>query len=78
MLDRTGLTARYDVDVTYTPEAFTAAALAQRNGTPPPGVDPEGPSIFTALEEQLGLRLQSQRAPMDVLVIDAISQLIEN
>jgi uncharacterized protein (TIGR03435 family) len=78
VIDRTGLSGRYDFTVIYTPEAFTAAGLARRGATAPPGVDPDGPPIFTALQEQLGLRLQSQRAPVEVLVIDAIKPLTEN
>jgi uncharacterized protein (TIGR03435 family) len=80
ILDQTGLDGRYDIDVTYTPEAFSAAALAQRRGTLPPGVnvDPNGPNLFTALEEQLGLKLQPKKLPVPVLVIDHIEPLIEN
>ena len=80
IVDQTGLQGRYDIDVTYTPEPFSAAALAQRGGTPPPGVnvDPNGPNLFTALEEQLGLKLQPRKWPVPVLVIDHIEPLIEN
>ena len=75
VIDRTGLTGRFDIDVTYTPEAFSAASLAQRNGVAPPGVDPNGPSLFTALQDQLGLRLEPTRTPIDVVVIDRIEPL---
>ena len=80
VIDNTGLDGRYDIDVTYTPEAFSAASLKQRGGTLPPGVnvDPNGPNLFTALEEQLGLKLQPKRMPVPVLVIDHIEPLIEN
>jgi uncharacterized protein (TIGR03435 family) len=80
IVDQTGLDGRYDIDVTYTPEPFSAAALAQRGGTPPPGVnvDPNGPNLFTALEEQLGLKLQPKKMQVPVLVIDHIEPLIEN
>ena len=70
VLDRTGLSGRFDIDFTYTPDAFSAAALAQRpGGTVPPGVDPNGPPLATALAEQLGLKLEPIKAPIEVLVI---------
>jgi len=78
IIDQTGLQGRYDIDVTYTPEPFSVAALNQRGGTPPAGVDPNGPSLFNALEEQLGLRLQPKKMPVPVMVIDHIEPLIEN
>jgi uncharacterized protein (TIGR03435 family) len=71
VLDRTGLAGRFDVDLTYTPDAFSAAALAQRAGaTLPSGVDPNGPPLATALREQLGLTLEPVRATVEVLVIE--------
>jgi uncharacterized protein (TIGR03435 family) len=78
IVDQTGLQGRYDIDVTYTPEPFSAAALGQRGGTAPPGVDPSGPSIFNALVEQLGLKLEPRKMPVTVLVIDHIEPLSEN
>jgi uncharacterized protein (TIGR03435 family) len=54
IVDRTGLTGRFDYDVTWTPQALDAGAS----------------SFFTAVREQLGLRLEGTRAPVDVLVID--------
>jgi uncharacterized protein (TIGR03435 family) len=78
VIDQSGLQGRYDIDLTYTPEPFSAPALAQRGGTPPPGVDPDGPSLFTALEDQLGLKLLPKKMPVPVLVIDHIEPLTEN
>ena len=76
VIDRTGLSGRFDVDLTWTPEVFTTAALAQRPGsTAPPGVDSAGPPLPTALQDQLGLRLESTRAPVEVLVIDRAEPL---
>ena len=72
VLDKTGLSGQYDVDLTFTPELLSAG------GPPPPGVDPDGPSVFTALQEQLGLKLQSSRGPVDVLVIDHVEHPTEN
>lgn len=71
VLDKTGLTGGWDLNLTWTPDN-----LPQRPaGAPEPlvngaAIDPNGPSIFTAIQEQLGLKLDSQRGPVDVLVID--------
>ena len=78
VLDKTGLTGYYDLNLTFTP---TPDQLPQ--GPPPPGlepppIDPNGPSMFTALQEQLGLRLQDQRGPVEVVVIDAVDAPTEN
>jgi uncharacterized protein (TIGR03435 family) len=81
VIDETGLTGPYDVDLTYTPDALSAAALAQRGGTVPPqfaGVDPNGPSLFQALKDQLGLKLEGRKMTLDVMVVDEIDQPDEN
>jgi uncharacterized protein (TIGR03435 family) len=44
----------------------------------PPPADLNGPSLFTAIQEQLGLRLESQKGPVDVLVIDRVEKPSEN
>lgn len=72
VVDRTGLKGNFDVDLTFTPERIPS-------GPPPPGVqlppiDPNGPSIFTAVQEQLGLKLASERGPVEVLVIDHVER----
>jgi len=75
VVDRTGLTGAYDFDLTFTPDQ-----MPQGRGDPPPGapppptIDPNGPSLFTALQEQLGLKLEPTRAPVNVLVIDNAEQ----
>jgi uncharacterized protein (TIGR03435 family) len=57
VVDGTGLTGSFDPDVKFTPDD---------------AVDPtSGASLFTALQEQLGLRLESRRAPVSVLVIES-------
>ena len=78
VIDRTGLTGGYDIDLKFTP-----APGQLPPGPPPPGVelpqiDPNGPSLFTALREQLGLELDPQRGPVDVLVIERIDRPTEN
>ena len=71
VLDRTGITGFFDFDVQFTPEQITAPPL---DAPPLPPVDPAGPSLLTALQEQLGIRLNATRAPIEVLVIDAIGR----
>ena len=68
--DRTGLTGGFDFDLEYTVDPAPAGAGA--------GAPPQSPSIFTALEEQLGLKLQADRAPVEVLVIDRVERPTEN
>jgi uncharacterized protein (TIGR03435 family) len=66
VVNRTGLIGIYDFKLEYTP--------ADQIGTDESGK----PSIFTALQEQLGLKLESAKAPMDVLVIDSIEKPAAN
>lgn len=70
VVDKTGLTARYDIDLTFTPERQLPAGV-EIPGAP---ADPNGPSIYTALKEQLGLKLESQKVLEDVLVIDHVER----
>ena len=78
VVDKTGLTASYAFNLDFTPDP---AQMPQ--GAPPPGVqvptfDPNGPSLYTALQEQLGLKLDSQRGPVEVLVIDSVEHPTED
>jgi uncharacterized protein (TIGR03435 family) len=57
VVDKTGLTGYYDIDLNWTTDEDLAAGVS-------------GPSLFTALEEQLGLKLVPAKAPVDVIVID--------
>jgi uncharacterized protein (TIGR03435 family) len=69
VLDRTGLAGDFDIKLKWTSDIS-----AQGNNPAPDG----GPSIFTAVEEQLGLKLEAGKAPIDVLVIDHIDHASEN
>jgi uncharacterized protein (TIGR03435 family) len=71
VVDQTGLTERYDIDLKWTPEQPAAS------GTPP-AANPDAVSIFTALQEQLGLRLNATRDKVDVLVIDSVEHPTPN
>jgi len=59
VVDRTGLTGGFDFDLTFSMEQST---------------DTGNPSVFTAVQEQLGLKLESVRVPMQVLVVDSVER----
>jgi uncharacterized protein (TIGR03435 family) len=63
VVNQTGLEGVFNVKLKWTPENARPAAPAEAPAT-------EGPSIFTAIQEQLGLRLHAQKVPIEVLVID--------
>jgi uncharacterized protein (TIGR03435 family) len=69
VLDRTGLKGTFAVDLEWTPETSAAAE---------PAAGADGPGIFTALEEQLGLKLESSRGPVQMVVVDRLERPSEN
>jgi uncharacterized protein (TIGR03435 family) len=69
VLDRTGLKGNFDITIDYERNPDTADT---------PGFDITGPAMFTAFQEQLGLKFESTRAPVDVLVIDHAEKPSEN
>ncbi len=71
--DRTNLSGTYEFQLDWAPEA-----LASANGTPAPLADPDAVSVFTAVREQLGLRLESERQSVDVLVVDRVERPTED
>ncbi len=64
VLDQTGLTGKYDFKMTWAPD------LAETSS--------EGPSLFTALQDQLGLKLDAQKGPVEIIVIDSVQKASEN
>ncbi len=87
VVDKTGLKGKYDIDLQYTPDPgqFGApfgpaplGALPPGGAAPFPLPDPNGPSLFTALQEQLGLKLESQKGPVEMFVIDHVERPSEN
>ena len=64
VIDKTGLTGAFDLDLKWTPDG------AEQNDGPP--------GIFTAVEEQLGLKLRSAKGPVEVLVVDSLTMPSEN
>ena len=88
VIDGTGMTGTFDLDITYVPEffevPFAGNVLGGAVGGPfaEPGSGPSsqrtGPSVFTALRDQLGLQLESGRSAVDVVVVDDVRQPTEN
>ena len=83
VLDQTGLKGNYDLTLKWTPEPGEGMMLRGPEGgnpgpesAPPP--ESSGPSIFTAIQEQLGLKLEPTKAPAEVLVIDHVEKPSEN
>lgn len=75
ILDHTGLTGTYDVTLKWTPETPEQVQFSGGEGADDaPATDATGTSIFTALQEQLGLRLESQKASVETLVIEHIEE----
>jgi uncharacterized protein (TIGR03435 family) len=72
--DKTGLTGNYDFKLEWLPEGRGAVPGRIYVGGPPA----DGPALLTALEEQLGLKLESQRGSMQVMVIDSVERPAEN
>ena len=69
VLDKTGVMGRYDVDLRYTPD------LGQPLGaTPEPTDSPDEQSLFGALQTQLGLKLETTRGPVEILIVDHIER----
>jgi len=67
IINKTGIPGRFDFHLEFAPDEST-----------PPGEPPAGPTIFTALEQQLGLKLESTRGPGEFLVIDSIAKPSQN
>jgi uncharacterized protein (TIGR03435 family) len=65
VLDMSGLDGSYDFTVD----------ISGLNGFNPAAIDATGPSIFTAVQSDLGMRLESRKAPIDLLVIDSVNKL---
>lgn len=78
VVDKTGLNGRYDFQMTYAPEGRGFGPGPGPGVAEPTPVDPNSPSLFTALQEQLGLKLESDRGPVDVVVIDRVEQPTED
>jgi uncharacterized protein (TIGR03435 family) len=81
VIDKTGLTGKYDLELNWTPDQGSDPMFKGTDGAPAradTAPDASGPSIFTAVQEQLGLKLQSTKGPVETLVVDHIEIPSEN
>lgn len=67
--DETGIRGAFDFHLTWTPDGAETGDMS---------IDKSGPSIFTALQEQYGLKLESRKGPVEIIVIDRIERPGEN
>jgi uncharacterized protein (TIGR03435 family) len=73
VMDKTGLTAKYDISLQWSSDDRQVVAgpgASPDGGSSPLPADSSGPSLFTAVQEQLGLKLESGKGPVDTIVID--------
>jgi bla regulator protein blaR1 len=78
VIDQSGLTDRFDFTLNWTPDEFQfpRASAAQRAAVP---TNPDAPpDLFTAFQEQLGMKLEAKKAPADIVVIYKASKPSEN
>ena len=78
VVDRTGIQGRYDFGLSWTPDDNQASRMSGLSGFPAPRDSNETPDLFTAIQEQLGLRLESSRGFIDVMIIDHVERPSEN
>lgn len=76
VVDQTGLTGHYDFTLNWTPDEFQFPGLGIK--PPPPSDKDANPDLFTAIQQQLGLKLEATKAPAGVLVIDHVEKPSEN
>jgi uncharacterized protein (TIGR03435 family) len=74
VVDQTGLAGTWDLTLTYAADPAQVPPGTLAPDAPAPAPNPDAPALFTALQEQLGLRLVSTTAPVDVLVVDRLAR----
>ncbi|HYR86145.1 MAG TPA: TIGR03435 family protein [Terriglobia bacterium] len=78
VVDKTGLTGFFDVRLQFSPESASLAETGAPSLEQPVGNNPLIPSLFTAIQEQLGLRLEASKTLAEVLIIDSVQKPSEN
>ncbi len=77
VLDQTGLTGRFDFSLNWTPDDSQFAGMGAKSPPPTDGANAP-PSLYTAIQEQIGLKLDATKALADVIVIDHLEKPSEN
>ncbi len=77
IVDKTALDGKYDIELKWTPDRASPAP-GDTGRTPPATGGQDAPGLFTALREQLGLRLDSAKGPVEVVVVDSVELPTEN
>lgn len=80
VVDQTGIAGEFQIELTYTPDAPAVPSPDAVRPRPADGAAAAdlGPDIFTAIQEQLGLKLNPGKGPVEVLVIDRVERPSEN
>jgi uncharacterized protein (TIGR03435 family) len=78
VLDKAGLKGIFDFKLEWTPIPNEGDFSSRNDSNDPSPTAPSGPTIFTAIQEQLGLKLESTKGPIEVLVIDSVRKPSEN
>lgn len=78
VVDKTWIEGRFDASFQWTPDSSQPVRLKSGELAPAPADATPGPSIFTAIQEKLGLRLESRKVPTEVIVIDRANRPSEN
>jgi uncharacterized protein (TIGR03435 family) len=77
VVDQTGIKGRWDFALNWTPDPSQFVGLGVK--VPPPPDDPSAPpDLFTALQQQAGLKMESTKAPVEILVVDKVEKPSEN
>jgi uncharacterized protein (TIGR03435 family) len=78
VIDSTNLSGRFDIRLQWTPDVGESPVSPTGDVLPPAPADPSAPSIFVAIQEQLGLKLEAAKGPVEFLVIDHVEKPSEN
>jgi len=78
IVDQTGISGRHDFTLTWTPDEFQFPGMDRAGAPAAPANATEAPDLFTAIQQQLGLKLESTKAPAEVFVVDHVEKPSEN